>query len=44
MELTVHVVTETDRVPQKGDGDSYTSTGEQMHEQLSHDDDVKRIV
>ncbi len=44
MELTVHVVTETDRIPQKGDGDSYISTGEQMHKELSRDDDVKRIV
>jgi len=41
MELTVHVVTETDRIPQKGDGDSCASTGEK---QLSRDDDVKRIV
>ena len=41
MELTVHVVTETDRMPQKGDGDSCTTTGEM---QLSRDDNVKRIV
>jgi hypothetical protein len=46
MGLTVHVVTETDRIPpQKGDADSYaTSTGEKMNKRSSRDDDLKHVV